>query len=317
MALPWTRTRRTGTQRKVLSVMFWLNLIAVSLIVLNSPPVATFCPDGAEHRGYAPPDGNGWECVIQGEGATLLRHGWSVDFWSNGRKKSACEYEQDQLHGRCSAWDDQGNLMSRGEYEAGKRVGYWWFWDSLGALQDPDGAAARQFAEKIMTALGGEADAPALAQHLLEHAFSVQAHIRAAPQVCASALCASSAIVDGRSVLAIQFQPPTVKVAQSTQQLGRLANEAAGAKALIERAQKKRDKARARAEAEYDDRVRRWDNTHLECVDGTRSPSCTCGYSWQGCCSHHGGVAGCPTEYPEAPALDSSPLVPNEYVETP
>lgn len=31
----------------------------------------------------------------------------------------------------------------------------------------------------------------------------------------------------------------------------------------------------------------------LVCNDGTISPSCTCEGSWQGCCSWHGGVAGC------------------------
>lgn len=31
----------------------------------------------------------------------------------------------------------------------------------------------------------------------------------------------------------------------------------------------------------------------LLCNDGTESPSCTCGGRRQGCCSHHGGVAGC------------------------
>jgi len=31
----------------------------------------------------------------------------------------------------------------------------------------------------------------------------------------------------------------------------------------------------------------------LMCNDGTESPSCTCGGSHRGCCSHHGGVAGC------------------------
>lgn len=37
----------------------------------------------------------------------------------------------------------------------------------------------------------------------------------------------------------------------------------------------------------------------LLCVDQTFSPTCTCRGSHQGCCSHHGGVAGCapyPTE---------------------
>src|SRR5205814_1585830 len=31
----------------------------------------------------------------------------------------------------------------------------------------------------------------------------------------------------------------------------------------------------------------------LRCNDGTLSPSCTCGGPHRGCCSHHGGVAGC------------------------
>lgn len=31
----------------------------------------------------------------------------------------------------------------------------------------------------------------------------------------------------------------------------------------------------------------------LLCRDGSHSPSCTCGGSWRGCCSWHGGVRGC------------------------
>lgn len=31
----------------------------------------------------------------------------------------------------------------------------------------------------------------------------------------------------------------------------------------------------------------------LLCRDGTTSPTCTCGGPRRGCCSHHGGVAGC------------------------
>lgn len=32
---------------------------------------------------------------------------------------------------------------------------------------------------------------------------------------------------------------------------------------------------------------------HLRCGDGSLSPSCMCGGSHRGCCSRHGGVAGC------------------------
>jgi hypothetical protein len=34
-------------------------------------------------------------------------------------------------------------------------------------------------------------------------------------------------------------------------------------------------------------------NRMLLCNDGTTSPTCECGASRRGCCSHHGGVAGC------------------------
>lgn len=31
----------------------------------------------------------------------------------------------------------------------------------------------------------------------------------------------------------------------------------------------------------------------VQCRDGSASPTCSCGGSLRGCCSHHGGVAGC------------------------
>lgn len=37
-----------------------------------------------------------------------------------------------------------------------------------------------------------------------------------------------------------------------------------------------------------------WARAPLRCVDGWLSPTCTCGReSRRGCCSGHGGVAGC------------------------
>jgi hypothetical protein len=38
------------------------------------------------------------------------------------------------------------------------------------------------------------------------------------------------------------------------------------------------------------------------CRDGESSPSCMCHGSWQGCCSHHGGIAGC--EPIDPPTID-------------
>ena len=57
-----------------------------------------------------------------------------------------------------------------------------------------------------------------------------------------------------------------------------------------ERAAKQKEIAKQRAEER---RQRAYDYSPLRCSDGTLSPSCTCGGSYRGCCSWHGGVAGC------------------------
>lgn len=49
-----------------------------------------------------------------------------------------------------------------------------------------------------------------------------------------------------------------------------------------------------RQEAAQRNSRRAWASAPLRCRDGTLSPSCVCGQSSRrGCCSHHGGVAGC------------------------
>lgn len=69
--------------------------------------------------------------------------------------------------------------------------------------------------------------------------------------------------------------------------------EAEARRAEAERVRAERQAAReaARREEEERRRDRRW--APLRCCDGTLSPSCTCGGSRRGCCSHHGGVCGC------------------------
>jgi hypothetical protein len=69
-------------------------------------------------------------------------------------------------------------------------------------------------------------------------------------------------------------------------QLARQEREAKLAQLAAERA------ARA-AEAREQARARSWATAPLACRDGTLSPTCVCGGSRRGCCSHHGGVAGC------------------------
>ncbi len=75
----------------------------------------------------------------------------------------------------------------------------------------------------------------------------------------------------------------TVKAIEARQ---RRADELAAKKqAAIER--------RETAIREAQERRRAWAFSPLLCNDGTNSPSCTCGNPRRGCCSHHGGVAGC------------------------
>lgn len=50
---------------------------------------------------------------------------------------------------------------------------------------------------------------------------------------------------------------------------------------------------REQAEARESRRMRSRLMAPLRCRDGSLSPSCICGGSRRGCCSHHGGVAGC------------------------
>ncbi len=59
------------------------------------------------------------------------------------------------------------------------------------------------------------------------------------------------------------------------------------------RAEAARQRAQAREEARAHQDERRRAMSPLLCADGTPSPSCTCGGSWRGCCSWHGGVSGC------------------------
>lgn len=60
------------------------------------------------------------------------------------------------------------------------------------------------------------------------------------------------------------------------------------------KAAERKAKREAKRERERKAAKRRaWNANRVRCRDGTYSRSCTCDRSWQGCCSHHGGVAGC------------------------
>jgi hypothetical protein len=81
-----------------------------------------------------------------------------------------------------------------------------------------------------------------------------------------------------RACLALQAeQQRQLRLAEQAQLAERLRAERAA------KAEQRRQQAASRA----------WATAPLLCRDGTLSPSCVCGGSRRGCCSHHGGVAGC------------------------
>jgi hypothetical protein len=67
--------------------------------------------------------------------------------------------------------------------------------------------------------------------------------------------------------------------------------EAARQRAAAEERQRVQAEQREKAREEAAERAQAY--RPLLCSDGSLSPACTCGGSWRGCCSHHGGVAGC------------------------
>lgn len=64
-------------------------------------------------------------------------------------------------------------------------------------------------------------------------------------------------------------------------------------KSTAERRREAQAAARQQRERERAERVASSAYRGLLCCDGSLSPSCSCGGSHRGCCSHHGGVCGC------------------------
>lgn len=260
------------------------------------------CPDGGEWHGHAPPDGDEFYCAVE-RGGEPIKHGWSVSYHPSGTIEEACEYRDGARSGRCSFYGPGGQLTHRGRYEQGKRTGYHWYW-TWGLNDLSNSGRSRAEWENTLAALEiPDMQASALAQHLLDHGEDEGVNdVRNASQVCCESACASAAVVEGRPVLAVQFDPPPTKVAKHEGQCALARTRASTEKAAEQRAEKARERKRRAAQQQHEKAVRRWHNTHVRCSDGSRSPSCTCGGSTRGCCSHHGGVSGCPREFPRPPA---------------
>lgn len=264
------------------------------------PPAISTCPGGGRWYGHAPPHGYEYYCGIERDGK-VVRHGWYVAFHASGSLQEACEYEEGELDGRCSQYDENGDVTHRGQYRGGIPVGYHWAWGVW--IGDPDEPEEqRKFLEVFLTNLEvPPSDAPVLAQHLLDHHTIAVDDIRNAPQICGATHCVSAGVVDGEAVLAIQFGPSAQKVEDGAAAYRVGEARATRQKAAALGAARARKKKYERALEAYERKVRAWEYTRLRCNDGTRSPTCVCGGGHRGCCSHHGGVWGCPRDMPERP----------------
>jgi hypothetical protein len=290
-------------------MLLMLNRFVLSVALAGAPTqdnastpktdASSGCPDGGKWYGHAPPHGFVYYCGIEQNGE-LVKHGWSVSYHPSGKIAEACEYRNGKLDGRCSKYDVDGSLRTRGTHRAGVPVGFQWFWGvRLGEAAEPQ--KRRVILEDVFTEFQLGADIPVLAQHVLDHCDSALDDIRNAPQVCTPALCVSAATIDDKIVIALQYEPPAEKVEAGAAAYRVAQARAAEQKAAEEKAAKLRRKQYEKALKSFKKKQRAWDYTHLRCNDGTRSPSCICGGSYQGCCSHHGGVSGCPRDLPQEP----------------
>lgn len=251
----------------------------------------------------------------------MARHGWSVMFDRlTTFKREECEYRDDQLHGRCTRYDAEGERIERGYYEQGKRAREWWFWSLPSAdparrirlspsPTEPAKLLERRAAvQQLLVELGaGEAEAQGLTQHLVAYVDDPTAERRV---VCGDRICVGPG--RGSEPIYVQIGVTATAVARDQATLTDLEKRALGdvadetrraAVAALKAAadEKRKIKEYRAAVVRYKKLQRQWDYTSLRCNDGQRSPTCTCGGSWQGCCSWHGGVDGCPREEPTAP----------------
>lgn len=299
----------------------WLIIIAAWLFA-DSLVNASQCPDGATWQGAPPPRGEAYLCAKPGPTGGLVRHGWAVLFDRlTTFKREECEYRDGVRHGHCTLFDADGERIERGYFEAGKRAREWWFWtlpsaDPLRRVRLPVASAAnpRQLTERrailhqALVDLGADdAEASGLGQYVLEYIDDASAVRRV---VCGDRICVgpgraaepiyvklSSSFSEAerdRTLLSAFFTRAQTATTTEQKQF-----EVAERKEAAER-QRQLKEYRA-AVARYPKLVRQWEYTSLRCNDGTRSPSCVCGGNWRGCCSHHGGIDGCPREEPTPP----------------
>jgi hypothetical protein len=302
--------------------VLWVVIVVAAWLFANSLVSASECPKGATIQGAPPPRGDAYFCAKRGPSGDFVRHGWAVIFDRYTTfKREECEYRGDVRHGRCTLLDAAGERTERGYFEDGKRTREWWFWalptaEPLGhvRLLAASEANPRQLVERrailheTLVELGAdEPQARGLAQHVLEYIDDANAPRRV---VCGDQVCVGPGRGGEPLYVRLKSSPPEaerdralltalITRAETTTSTEGKQFEITERKEAVER--QRRMKEYRAAVARYPTLVRQWQYTSLRCNDGTRSPSCVCGGSWRGCCSHHGGVNGCPRPEPTPP----------------
>ena len=87
------------------------------------------CPSGAVVRGSPPPDG--FEVYCAGE--DLVRNGWYVGFYEDGRKASEGVYSDGVRDGKWVFYYGNGKIRLEAGYRKGRKHGRWVFRDREGA----------------------------------------------------------------------------------------------------------------------------------------------------------------------------------------
>jgi hypothetical protein len=108
---------------------------------------------------------------------------------------------------------------------------------------------------------------------------------------------------DGASLPVEATNISAAAVASECERLGALLREEQARQVARREAEERRaalaaEEARQRQARRREAAERAWSSARLLCRDGSLSPSCTCAGSRRGCCSHHGGVAGCSAAEP-------------------
>lgn len=157
------------------------------------------CPDDASWQGQPPPLGTSYYCARTRPDGELQRHGWAVVYHPATQSKlEECEYRAGVRHGRCTLYDDWGEIQERGSFNAGLPSGSWWYWSlptASGRLRtlvvppaEPGAATVRrQVVEAFIVDQGADAaESVALAEAILNYADRDGAERR---QVCGQHVC--------------------------------------------------------------------------------------------------------------------------------